>query len=503
MGYKTGFQVWQFNWNEETFNEILSIKCGKVLGLEICNNCKDLIVLESNFVSVPQSSSSSASFSEKQILQCRIFCLEKLAFKPSKSNIVFPSSSDMEWLRASTTFLCVAGSCSINIYSVGECYKLIHTVKDLWEFPTFAVSSGAVAYSSNLALQPDKREDQELFFMDPDFKSKSPGEKATEIVSKIGMGAGRLGEIGLRSVQQYFNTNDEKGAEGEKKLDVQDGVVVIRNARNADCEIIAHWKPHKHPISHLVFNSAQTLLFTCSTNGKTISAWNILNCLSPQGSASKTTIPTCVMTFSRGFTPALITDLSPSLDDRWLAVSTSRGTVHLYNIEPKLIAAAIRSSSSTSAPTIVQPISVTMRLNSRNPLQVARSLLPQSPDALGGSPAHISKPSSSVDNATNDLGFEEMTLDTTKNVFIVKFGIGKKYEGGVKYPLLLYDPFGKVNIAMIGVLPAAASKATKFTTSILIEKQVCRNLDFKETTIKLAVRVSDTCRCSFLYLTMS
>ena len=400
----------------------------------------------------------------------------------------------MEWLRASSSFLCVAGCSSLNIYSVRESYKLIHTIKDLWEFPTFAVSSGAlVAYTSNLALQPDKREDQELFFMDPDFKSKSPGEKATEIVSKIGMGAGRLGEIGLRSVQQYFNTNDEKGAEGEKKLDVQDGVVVIRNTRKADCAIIAHWKPHKHPISHLVFNTAQTLLFTCSTNGKTVSAWNILNCLSPQGSAFKTTIPTCVMTFSRGFTSALITDLSPSLDDRWLAISTSRGTVHLYNIEPKFIAAAIRSSS---APTTVQSISVTMRLNSRNPLQVARSLLPQSPDALGSSPVHVSKPSSSVDNATNDLGFEEMTLDTTKNVFTVKFGIGKKCEGGVKYPLLLYDPFGKVNIVMIGVLPAAASKATKFTTSILLETQVCRNLDFKETTSKLAVSVSDS-----LYLT--
>ena len=446
---------------------MLSLKCGKVFGLEVCASAADLVLLESQFT--PASSKSV----ETQVVRGRVFCLASMAFKKDK---LIGLSSQTESLKSSKTFLCAIGSSSLNVYSIGV-YKLVQTFVDLWDYTTFDVASCTVAYPSNLPLKAEKREDQDLFFMDPEFSKKSPGAKATEIVSKVATGVTSMGEIGIKAFQNYLNPD---AAADQKKVDEQDGVIVVRHLKRQNAPIIAHWKPHKHPISHIVFNSSQTLLYTCSTNGKTICAWSLLN--SFHTSTKNILAPSCVMTFARGYTTALITDLTPSLDDRWLAVSTSRGTAHLYHIEPKYLVAAVRGTSSQAS-----TIPVTLRVNSRNPLQVARSLLPQSPESLGSSPIYVLKPSSSVDHATSDLGFEDISLDTTKNVFCTAFGVGFKSlkDSSAKYPFVLFDPFGKLCATLIEpVSPGSGSSSfgvpLKFSVNVLIESSVCRTVDFKE-----------------------
>ena len=453
---------------------MISTRSGKVLGMEVISPNQDLIILESIV------SPSPSSPSDKQLNLGKIFCFEKLALK--NQVISFPSEIDL--MKSSSTYLCAIGSSALYVYSTKD-YELLNTFKDLWEFPAFSVASLAIVYSTSTPIKKlENREDQELFLMDSDFLSKTSSEKATEIASKVASGVGYVGELGLKTVQNYF-ASDEKGdpsGEHKKVFDIQDGVLLLRNLAKPDSPGIAHWKPHKHPISHVVFNSSQTLIYTCSTIGKTICAWSILNCFSPQSKGQSTIEPTCIMTFARGYTTAMITDLTPSLDDRWLSISTSRGTAHLYNIEPKFIAAAFRLNPGF----LTAAIPVSIRINSRNPLQVVRSLFPQSPDSLGSSPAHMNKPSSFVDHATADLGYEEMTLDTVRNVFSVKFGISKKYkdETRAKYPLLLYDPFGKVTITMI----EPVFGTSKYTASMKSDgKDVSRNSGSTEKMVLIKV----------------
>ncbi|KAF2285834.1 hypothetical protein GH714_008317 [Hevea brasiliensis] len=94
------------------------------------------------------------------------------------------------------------------------------------------------------------------------------------------------------------------------------GMVVVRDIVSK-C-VIAQFRAHRSPISALCFDPSGTLLVTASVHGHNINVFKIMPGLS--GSSS--------------WLMLVIQDISFSNDSNWIMISSSRGTSHLFAINP-------------------------------------------------------------------------------------------------------------------------------------------------------------------------
>ncbi|KAI5605666.1 hypothetical protein POPTR_001G417000v4 [Populus trichocarpa] len=108
------------------------------------------------------------------------------------------------------------------------------------------------------------------------------------------------------------------------------GMVVVRDIVSK--LVIAQFRAHKSPISALCFDSSGTLLVTASIQGHNINVFKIMPGL--QGSSSTGASYVHLYRLQRGFTNAVIQDISFSDDSSWIMISSSRGTSHLFAINP-------------------------------------------------------------------------------------------------------------------------------------------------------------------------
>ena len=90
--------------------------------------------------------------------------------------------------------------------------------------------------------------------------------------------------------------------------------------------VIAQFKAHKSPISALSFDPSGMLLVTASIQGHNINVFRIM----PRSTASFVHL----FRLQRGFTHAVIQDISFSNDSGLIVISSSRGTSHMFEIDP-------------------------------------------------------------------------------------------------------------------------------------------------------------------------
>jgi WD40 repeat protein len=95
---------------------------------------------------------------------------------------------------------------------------------------------------------------------------------------------------------------------------------IVRLVRGAPCENRDLSIPaHNRPISSLKFNASGTLIATSSSYGTVIKLFN-------------TTTGDCVGQFRRGTLAAEIQAMAFSPESEWLAVASSKGTIHIFAI---------------------------------------------------------------------------------------------------------------------------------------------------------------------------
>ncbi|KAI9498022.1 hypothetical protein BDB00DRAFT_800701 [Zychaea mexicana] len=122
---------------------------------------------------------------------------------------------------------------------------------------------------------------------------------------------------------------------GSKKPQLY-GMIMIRDiaqlpdqpTRNMSPSLVAHFRPHTHPLSCLAFNSAGTLLLSASRQGHSFHLFAIMPSSATPGNVSH------LYTLARGYTDAQVEDCHFSADSMWCSVSTARGTTHVYAINP-------------------------------------------------------------------------------------------------------------------------------------------------------------------------
>lgn len=98
--------------------------------------------------------------------------------------------------------------------------------------------------------------------------------------------------------------------------------------RNLSASVIAHFRPHSHPLSCLTFNAAGTLLLSASRQGHTFHIFTLLPSNGTAGNVAH------LYSLARGYTDAQVEDCQFSADSTWCAVTTARGTTHVYAINP-------------------------------------------------------------------------------------------------------------------------------------------------------------------------
>ena len=368
------------------------------------------------------------------------------------------------------------------VYSIMDDLKLVGKFDDVLEspltsLPVFDISSRLLCYTSSSLSDSDAFEDETdiPFKMDEMEPVGGVGKMAKSFATKAAKGVGVVGGYGYNAIQNYLS--GEKDATGpDTANDPRYGAVtLVLLSRHAKPSVICKFKPHKHPISTMCINNAGTMLLTASTLGKSVCAWSLMNCFTKP----KPHVPVCLTRFIRGLTSATVTNLSISNDDQWLTVATSTGTVHLYQITGE--------SSNLAC----------LKLNSRNVIQMARSMFPTTGSSL--SPRNT-KISSSIENEASDLGYDDVYVDALQNVpmgFILPSTILDKNSPTEKrrsngsfdkllLPVLCWNPFGKLSLSMVRMTEAniitetGPKTKTTFSMANSIEWNVCRMSHWEE-----------------------
>ncbi|GMY31422.1 autophagy-related protein 18f-like isoform X2 [Fagus crenata] len=172
---------------------------------------------------------------------------------------------------------------------------------------------------------------------------------AKESSKQLAAGIVTLGDMGYKKLSRYCsellpdgNTSVQSGSPGWKGngtvnghlTDAENiGMVIVRDIVSK--VVIAQFRAHRSPISALCFDPSGTLLVTASVQGHNINVFKIMPGQSVSSSASDAGASYVhLYRLQRGFTNAVIQDISFSDDSSWIMISSSRGTSHLFAINP-------------------------------------------------------------------------------------------------------------------------------------------------------------------------
>ncbi|KAI9083092.1 hypothetical protein K1719_034996 [Acacia pycnantha] len=210
-----------------------------------------------------------------------------------------------------------------------------------------AYSGSPVAVSNSGRVNPQHLTPPASF---PSFSSNGSlvAHYATESSKQLAAGIVTLGDIGYKKLSRYCSELQPDGNGSSPSVnsswkgngisnghlgDLDNiGMVIVKDIDSKD--VVAQFQAHKSPISALCFDPSGTILVTASVQGHNVNVFKIMpghsDSLASDGS------PTHVHLYrlQRGFTNAVIQDISFSDDSNWIMVSSSRGTSHLFAINP-------------------------------------------------------------------------------------------------------------------------------------------------------------------------
>jgi len=176
--------------------------------------------------------------------------------------------------------------------------------------------------------------------------SKSVVKIGESVLGYSGQQMNNFNEKSSPPKQQYLHnhtnetpSNSTRHRHGSGKDEPQPGIVTIVDTLKLFGSsihdekqnwIVAHFQAHQEPIGYLQFNPSGHLLVTCDTSGH---YFNVLEIHASPYRCTRTYIKH-LYTLFRGDTDCRVSQMTFTSDSRWLAISTKRGTTHLYAINP-------------------------------------------------------------------------------------------------------------------------------------------------------------------------
>ncbi|GAM24327.1 hypothetical protein SAMD00019534_075020 [Acytostelium subglobosum LB1] len=166
---------------------------------------------------------------------------------------------------------------------------------------------------------------------------------ATDLAKEMAQKIYYYGDIGRKKVSSYLYPDDTSpvlSSSPQEQSILDNGCVIIIYDFIKQRQVAVIKPPHSQPISYLTFDPSGTLLFTSSTEGTKINVYQIIpfsNSLSvsPQNhSLDPTHSFRHIYVLKRGITNASIQGISINDTSKWAALTTSRGTTHIYALNP-------------------------------------------------------------------------------------------------------------------------------------------------------------------------
>lgn len=119
-----------------------------------------------------------------------------------------------------------------------------------------------------------------------------------------------------------------------KALEEAAGTIAIYDLVSA--KIVYRVKAHKEPVSYLCFNPSGTILTTASVSGNSVNIIRMKSSITLEAGRKESCVTgSSLYSLSRGHTNATITQVRFTSDSHWVAVRTSKGTTHLFPINPE------------------------------------------------------------------------------------------------------------------------------------------------------------------------
>ncbi|XP_061341799.1 LOW QUALITY PROTEIN: autophagy-related protein 18f [Gastrolobium bilobum] len=168
---------------------------------------------------------------------------------------------------------------------------------------------------------------------------------AKESSKHLASGIVTLGDMGYKKLSRYYSDSNgslqsvNSGAKGNGTINGHStdadniGMVIVKDIVTKN--VVAQFRAHKSPISALCFDPSGTILVTASVQGHNINVFKIMP--GRENLSASDAGPSYVHLYrlQRGFTNAVIQDISFSDDSKWIMISSSRGTSHLFAINPQ------------------------------------------------------------------------------------------------------------------------------------------------------------------------
>ncbi|XVE80291.1 hypothetical protein DITRI_Ditri14bG0128200 [Diplodiscus trichospermus] len=183
---------------------------------------------------------------------------------------------------------------------------------------------------------------------------------AKESSKQLAAGIVTLGDMGYKKLSRYLPdsyNSMQLGSPGWKGNGTVNGhladadnigMVIVRDIVSR--VVISQFRAHKSPISALCFDPSGTLLVTASVQGHNINVFKIMPGQGSSSACDATASYAHLYRLQRGFTNAVIQDISFSDDSNWIMISSSRGTSHLFAINPMGGSVSFQSGDASFAP---------------------------------------------------------------------------------------------------------------------------------------------------------
>eukprot|EP00898_Chlorokybus_atmophyticus_P000328 jgi/Chlat1/1296/Chrsp118S01729 len=164
---------------------------------------------------------------------------------------------------------------------------------------------------------------------------------AKQSSKQLASGLFSLGVDGYKTLQGYYSQLTEPTANGQPQAQANGhsgaahppdaecaGTVVVRDVVSR--AVVAQWRAHTSALSCMAWDPTGTLLVTASVCGHNLNVFRV----SPGNAEAPEECCWHLYKLYRGVTPAVIQHITFSSCSRWLAVSSARGTTHVYAINP-------------------------------------------------------------------------------------------------------------------------------------------------------------------------
>ncbi|KAG1464806.1 hypothetical protein G6F56_005008 [Rhizopus delemar] len=338
IGYQDGFQVWDIT-SPDNVHEICSIRDKETLGAVSCIHL--LRHVQNTLAIVTEENKKSRVF----IYSLKTYSIIK-EITSSLNTQVHEDEPVLVTCIESNPKIIALGCLShhkSSIQLLNMDYKpLSSPLIDVYHTnntgPIFTLGSRLIAYATSTAvLNKDTvmTSFSNKLQVDNDVKGA-----AKDIAKEVVSGMKSLGEFSYHQLSNYFGnsmpatpptTTTTTTTTTIEKI-TPSGMVMIRDLQKLPNKgmgnsWMAHFRPHTHPISCLTFNPSGTLLMSASKQGHTFHIFTIMTHPQHQN-------PSHLYSLSRGYTDAQVEDCQFSNDSNWCAISTARGTTHVYAINP-------------------------------------------------------------------------------------------------------------------------------------------------------------------------